>query len=163
MSTGHETAPKEVERKFLVDYIPPNYYTFPHSYIHQGYLAIEASGTEVRLRDKDNVYTQTVKSKGGLEREEFETYLTLEQFEVFWGATEGRRIEKTRFRLPHGLVTVEFDVYHGALLGLHVAEVEFPDKPTADKLILPYWFGREVTEDKRYKNQQLAVHGIPKD
>jgi adenylate cyclase len=42
-----------------------------------------------------------------------------------WRLTVGRRLEKTRYRIPLGRLTIELDVFHGKLRGLIVAEVEF--------------------------------------
>jgi CYTH domain-containing protein len=58
-------------------------------------------------------------------------------------------------------VTIEVDVYSGALEGLVVAEVEFDDPWGAESYVPPYWFGREVTADSAYKNRSLALHGRP--
>ncbi len=60
-----------------------------------------------------------------------------------------------------GAVTIEVDVYSGALEGLVVAEVEFDDPWGAESFIPPYWFGREVTAESAYKNRSLALHGRP--
>ena len=86
----------------------------------------------------------------------------MERFERLWPLTEGRRIEKTRYEIPadDGL-TIELDVYDGALAGLVVAEIEFDSEQAADAFSGPDWLGREVTEDSRYKNQRLACEGAP--
>ena len=57
--------------------------------------------------------------------------------------------------------TIELDVYEGELAGLIVAEVEFDDPWGAESFAAPYWFGREVTDDPGYRNQRLAVRGVP--
>ncbi len=85
-----------------------------------------------------------------------------ERFDRLWPLTERRRIEKTRYDVPgDGGLTIELDVYGGALAGLVVAEVEFASEDDADAFAAPAWFGREVTDDGRYKNQRLARDGVP--
>jgi CYTH domain-containing protein len=42
-----------------------------------------------------------------------------------------------------------------------VAEVEFDGEDAADAFEPPDWFGAEVTDDARYKNQRLACDGAP--
>ena len=80
----------------------------------------------------------------------------------FWPLTEGRRLEKTRHVIPAGAdLTIELDVYSGALTGLLVAEVEFGSEEAAGTFEPPAWFGTEVTDDARFKNQQLASVGAP--
>ena len=78
--------------------------------------------------------------------------------------TAGRRLEKTRYVIPgSGELTIELDVYSGGLSGLIVAEVEFASEDAADAFQPSEWFGSEVTDDGRFKNQQLACHGAPAD
>ena len=85
-----------------------------------------------------------------------------ERFERLWPLTEGRRIEKTRYEIEaDGGLTIELDVYAGALKGLVVAEVEFDSEDAADAFAPPPWLDREVTDDARYKNQRLACEGAP--
>jgi uridine kinase len=155
--------PKEIERKYLVAKLPENLDTYPKKEIVQGYLAIASDGTEVRLRKKGDKYYQTVKIGSGKTRGEFETEITGEQFEKLWQATEGKRIEKIRYEIPQGDNIIELDIYQGDLIGLVSVEVEFKSEFDSEKFSAPEWFGGEVTEDSRYKNKNLALHGIPKE
>jgi CYTH domain-containing protein len=154
-------SPVEVERKWLVQDLP-GVSERQGKEVLQGYLALATDGTEVRLRQTDGKFFQTVKSKGGLVRAEIEVELSKEQFEVLWGATAGRRLEKTRYVKRWAGKTVEIDVYHGSLAGLVVAEVEFTSARASARFTPPPWFGTEVTEDKQYKNVNLALHGRPR-
>jgi adenylate cyclase len=152
----------EIERKFLVPDPPGDLDRHPSTAIEQGYLAIADDGTEVRIRRRDESATLTVKSGGGRSRVEEEIELDAQRFERLWPLTEGRRIEKTRYEIAadDGL-TIELDVYDGDLAGLVVAEIEFASEDAADAFAGPGWLGREVTDDKRYKNQRLACDGVP--
>lgn len=155
--------PKEIERKFLVQSLPENLENFPHDEVVQGYIATAEYGTEVRLRKKGDKYFQTVKSGGGKSRTESEVEITEEQFNALWETTAGKRLEKTRYKIPHEAGLIELDVYRGDLSDLVTAEMEFKSKAESDKFVAPQWLGKEVTEDKRYKNQSLALHGIPSE
>jgi adenylate cyclase len=116
----------------------------------------------VRIRRRDGSATLTVKGGGGRSRIEEELAIDEERFERLWPLTDGRRIEKTRYEIPAGDgLTIELDVYAGALEGLVVAEVEFDSEAQADGFSGPDWLGREVTDDRRYKNQRLACEGLP--
>jgi adenylate cyclase len=152
--------PVEVERKWLVQDLP-DVTGHKAQEVIQGYIALGADGTEVRLRQTDGKLFQTVKSEGGLVRDEIEIELTKDQFEALWGATAGRRLKKTRYTLPWEGKKVEIDVYHDSLAGLIVAEVEFTSASASTQFAPPPWLGAEVTEDKRYKNVNLALHGRP--
>lgn len=150
----------EIERKFLVADDPPGLRSSPSSQLRQGYLAV-GSDAEVRLRDDGHAQTLTVKSGSGLERGEVEVELSAEQFEALWPATVGKRLVKHRFELPAGKWIHQLDVYAGSLEELKVVEVEFPSAADAMDFEPPDWFGREITNDTRYRNASLALHGPP--
>ncbi len=152
----------EIERKFLVREPPPGREQSPSTRIEQGYLAIADDGTEVRVRRRAGATTLTVKGGSGRSRSEEEIAIDAERFARLWPLTEGRRLEKTRHLIPMGAdLTIELDVYSGALTGLMVAEVEFDSEDAADAFEPPEWFGPEVTDDARFKNQKLACDGAP--
>jgi adenylate cyclase len=155
---------REIERKFLVPAPPADLRRWPSTRIEQGYLAVDADGTEVRVRRRDGKATLTVKGGRGRSRVEAEIGIDAERFERLWPLTEGRRLEKTRSVIPAaGDLELEVDVYAGALAGLTVAEVEFAGEEQASAFEPPAWFGREVTDDARFKNQRLARDGVPGD
>lgn len=154
MSEGTET-----ERKFLVDRIPED--LGEGVVIAQGYLHIGREGNEVRLRRKGREHFLTFKSGGDLQRKEREFRIYGGIFSVGWLFTKGRRVEKTRYKISYGSWTVELDVFMGRLSGLMTAEVEFDSIEQSGLFVPPEFFGKEVTRDQRYKNQQLALHGIP--
>jgi adenylate cyclase len=149
----------EVERKFVLSSLPE---LPPGRRIEQGYVALDPAGAEVRVRRKGAAHTLTVKSGAGLVRGEEELALQAEDFARLWPLTEGRRVVKTRHDVDLGDgLKAEVDVYEGALEGLLTAEIEFPDEAAARAFEAPQWLGRDVTGDKRYANQSLAVHGRP--
>jgi CYTH domain-containing protein len=150
---------REIERKFLVPAMPDE--AGDGIPIQQGYLPLAAVESELRVRRKGDATVLTVKRGRGLERFEHEAKIGADAFEALWPLTEDRRIEKTRYEIPHGDATIELDVYAGDLAGLLVAEVELPSREAAARFEPPAWFGEEVTEDGRYGNRSLAEHGRP--
>ncbi|MDQ8203814.1 CYTH domain-containing protein [Pelagicoccus sp. SDUM812003] len=152
-------ANQEIERKFLLDSLPSQLGQAESSQLRQGYLSVEDA--EVRLRQSDDRYTLTCKRGDGLVRDEAEIDVSQSQFETLWPLTSGRRLEKTRYRLPYQGLLIEIDVYHGILKPLRVAEIEFPDRESSDAFIPPDYFAREVTDDSRYKNRSLCQFGVP--
>jgi CYTH domain-containing protein len=156
-----EKEPVEVERKFLVRDIPENLHEYRHEAIKQGYLVIGEDGSEARLRDRDGSFTMTVKSKGDLSRGEWEAPISSEQFAIWWPATNGKRVEKTRYSIPIDDNVIELDIYEGALTGLLTAEIEFGSEAAANSFQAPEWLSVDVTFDKSFKNQQLALRGLP--
>jgi adenylate cyclase len=160
---GLTIASQEIERKWLIQGELPDLREIKGKEVIQGYIAVTSDGTEVRVRQKGDKYFQTIKSDGGLVRGEIEVELSKDQFDTLWQATEGRRLEKTRYELDYHGAKIELDVYKGALLGLVVVEVEFASVRDSETFIRPLWFGKEVTDNKGFKNKNLALHGIPQN
>ena len=148
----------EIERKFLLDHIPELLKRKSKIHVKQGYLSIEKK-REVRMRQMNNHYFQTVKKGAGLHREEYEIRLNRKQFESLWPATEGRRLEKVRSISEWENHTLEIDRFRGELQGLLTAEVEFKSRIDAINFTIPPFFGEEVTYDERYRNQNLSRTG----
>lgn len=153
----------EIERKFILSMAPPSDQMSTGVHIRQGYLA-EEEAVEVRIRITSAGATLTVKAGKGISRTEVDVPISVEDAEQLWPHTAGRRIDKTRHRVPlddrSGLVA-EIDVYAGALDGLIVAEVEFTSPSEAAAFIAPAWFGREVTGEPGWSNASLARNGRP--
>jgi adenylate cyclase len=154
---------EEIERVFKVRQLPKNLEQYPSENIVQGYLAIDVTDSEVRLRKIGDRYFETYKGTGRLQRRELEIELSPDQFNTLWPGTEGRRIEKIRYQTNEGGQKIELNVFRGNLEGLVLAEVEFPSREKSEEFEPPDWFGDEVTEDIRFKNQNLAQKGAPKD
>jgi adenylate cyclase len=148
---------REIERKFLIKWLPDNLKQSRNSVIEQGYLATESAGRQVRLRKTGNAASLTFKVGRGSHREEREIKLSSKQFALLWPGTVGRRLRKVRYEIPWDKVMIEIDVYRGRHAGLVVAEVEFPDTASCRRFKAPWWFGREVTGVKRYSNVRLAL------
>lgn len=152
----------EIERKFIVDKHPP--LDNPIS-ITQAYICIGIE-EEVRIRresDGLNVgYTITCKSGSGVVREEHEIDIDMNSYLKLLKAAKGRFIEKDRYIVPE-CPEYSVDIYKGKLQGLKIAEVEFSDERSATLWQPEEWVGKEVTNDKRFKNSSLAVNGLPED
>ena len=149
----------EVERKFLVPE-PPDLSGTESDEIEQGYLAIGSEG-EVRVRRRGEQLVLTAKRGAGISRDEAEVEIDHQAFERLWPLTEGRRLHKRRYVIPHDELKIEVDVYEGDLEGLVVAEVEFRSEDQARAFEPPDWIGEEVTGDERYLNETLASRGAP--
>ena len=147
---------REIERKYLVRWLPDKIKRSRRYLIAQGYLATEPGGRHVRLRKKGKAASLTFKVGRGAHREEREIKLSPKQFAALWPATTGRRLRKVRYEIPWRNLLIEIDIYRGRRAGLVVAEVEFPDRASCRKFEPPSWFGREVTGEKRYSNVRLA-------
>jgi CYTH domain-containing protein len=167
----HETytqpkQPLEIERKFLVPTLPEDLEKYDNTTIRQGYVAVAEDGAEMRIRAMSAKYTVTVKSQSpgnqtGMSRVEYEMPIPRSLFAKLWEQTEGNKIEKVRFYIPHNEHTIELDIYFGELEGLITAEVEFETEAAANSFVPPSWIGEDITKNKAFKNQNLARFGKP--
>lgn len=150
----------EIERKYLIDRLPFDPETFPKSQIEQAYLC---TSPVIRIRRENDCFYLTYKSKGLLEREEYNLPLTKEAYEHLRGKADGRILTKERYRipLPGTTYTIELDRFFGEYQGLFLAEVEFPSKEEALAFQAPDWFGRDVTFTGEYQNSRLALEPKP--
>lgn len=155
----------ERERRFLVEALPERLDDDDVVELSQGYLATGERGS-MRVRDAGTEgCTFTFKAGRGAERTELEWPITRHEFDAAWPYTDGRRIEKQRYRIPHvsggAAHVIELDVFGGDLEGLVIAEVEFGSSDALAAFEPAEWFGLEVTDDGRYSNASLALHGLP--
>lgn len=146
--------PKEIERKFLVK--PRNWSDLgPGQKIRQGYLCTTPKCT-VRARTYGDRGYLTIKGEtSGISRSEYEYEIPFsDATEILDNLSLHPLIEKTRYKIPYAGHTFEVDVFNGANRGLTVAEVEL--KTPDEKVDLPDWIDREVSDDPRYFNANLA-------
>ena len=152
---------EEIERKFLVNNFPVDLVQHSESQrVNQGYLFHEKHA-ELRVRQKGNRFFLTKKSGSGLVRDEEELEISEEVFNLLWPFTHGKRINKVRYSIDIEGKTVEIDDFSGDLEPLTILEVEFNSEQLAHAYTPPKFVEREITEDSRYKNANLALNGKP--
>jgi len=143
----------EIERKFLLRQLPPLDGSRSRELI-QGYLRTDAEAS-VRVRIAGDRAWLTVKGAArGITRDEFEYPVPVKDAEQMLELTMGHVIRKRRHVLDVAGREWEIDVFTAPNDGLIIAEVELPSEDTA--LELPSWVGREISEDARYLNSNLA-------
>ena len=152
----------EIERKFLVNKIPENLENYEKIEIEQGYLTNKPT---IRIRKANEKYILTIKSKFGVSKSdngsivnnEHELEITAKEYEHLKKKIDGRVLKKTRYIIPldNGL-KVELDIFKERLFGLVFAEVEFQSLEMADNFVKPDWLGRDVSDDKRYRNSSIV-------
>ena len=153
----------EIERKFFIKKLPNNLEKFDKNKIKQGYINYRDNAPEIRLRQKDNRFFQTIKIGDGLKRKEYEIELSEYQFQVLWPLAKNRFLRKTRYKIPYKKRVCEVDIYAGDLKGLITAEIEFETVEQSKRFVFPKWFGIEITGKTAYKNKNLAIKGLPKN
>jgi CYTH domain-containing protein len=164
--------PLEIERKFLLTGVPDGAELeragARASSIEQTYLASGDPDVIERVRRRSDadgtrhVWTEKRFRSAGV-NVEHERDLTATEYAALLERADpsSATVAKTRHVFEHAGRTIELDVFHGALEGLVVCEVEL-DSLDAD-VQLPSWLGpiEDVTEDRRYGNAALARAGAP--
>lgn len=143
----------EIERKFLIDSVPESLEGYTKKKIEQAYLSTEPV---IRVRQMDDKYFLTYKSKGMMARVEEEFPLTREAYEHLKAKADGRVITKNRYCIPYEQWTIELDCFLGELEGMMLAEVEFASVEEAKEFVMPSWFKKDVTFEKEYHNSYLS-------
>ena len=149
----------EIERKYLVKYIPENYdgcyEVFAGYFKNSDGLSIRVVATEDKIKNTKSGRI-TFKSPGTLLRKEYEFRIDYQKaIDMLENLTCGKII-KTRYDYKMSDYILELDQYHGDNDGLVVAEIELSS--IDQKVNLHDCIGEEVTEDQKYYNANLAFH-----
>ena len=146
----------EIERKFLLANDDWRVLVSKSINYRQGYLnSDEYSSVRIRVSDdtaKINIKSATI----GAQRHEYEYDIPAhDAHELLDTLCHKPLVEKIRHLVVIKQHTWEIDEFAGENQGLCVAEIELSQADEAfDK---PDWLGKEVTEDVRYYNNQLAT------
>ena len=147
--------PLEIERKFLV--LDESWRNEADEGIRmrQGYLSRNAKNS-VRVRIEGDKANLNIKSATpACVRREYEYRIPVaEAEEMLAQLCIDEIVEKTRYHVRVGEFVFEIDVFSGANRGLVVAEIELDD--LNQDFPRPAWLGREVSDEIRYYNSQLA-------
>ena len=145
----------EIERKFLLRDNSWKQHAIGVTY-RQGYLNENGLNT-VRVRIAGDRGYLAIKSKNkGISRQEFEYEIPQTDASELLKLAGDSVVEKIRYTITYGGNQWEVDEFLGKNSGLLVAEIELSseDQPF-DR---PLWLGKEVSDDIRYYNANLAKH-----
>ena len=145
---------QEIERKFLVVGETWRGLASGETY-RQGYLC-GAKERTVRVRVAGERAFLTIKGLTvGAARTEYEYEIPVADGQAMLDdLAQKPLIEKIRHKIPYGGLIWEVDEFLGDNAGLIVAEVELSEENQA--FTKPEWIGKEVTDDPRYFNSNLA-------
>ncbi|HEY6984852.1 MAG TPA: CYTH domain-containing protein [Rhodanobacteraceae bacterium] len=150
--------PVEIERKFLVVGDAWRREILRSRRMAQGYLAgPPSSRCSVRVRTAGEEAWLNIKSATtGVERDEYEYAIPLEDAERLLATLAGERVEKIRHEVELDGHLFEIDEFLGENAGLVVAEIELAH--VDETFPHPAWLGHEVSDLARYYNLNLATH-----
>ena len=150
--------PLEVERKFLVTTDGWKSFVTRQIRIRDGLIA-STGGNKARVRIADSNATIALKSRrNGPTRTEFEYAIPYsDAVEMLRTMCDGRVLEKTRHVVLHAGTVWHVDVYEG-INGVVLAEAEL--QHADQKIDLPGWVGKEVTNDPTYRKINMQRQHI---
>jgi len=153
--------PIEIERKFLLRNADWQLDANQGAQYEQGYIAgSELASVRIRTEGEDafiNIKSATL----GVTRQEYEYPVPLDEAqEILSSLCAKPLIKKTRYIVHDHGNEWEVDVFAGENEGLIVAEIELQSEDQSFEL--PSWCGREVSDDPRYYNVNLAKHPYSK-
>ena len=153
---------QEIERRFLVAASGWRIAAEAPRRLAQAYLAITpAAAIRVRIKEETAAWLTIKSSNTGMTRAEFEYPIPVSDAQKLLGLRIGELIEKERFAVLWRGSRWEVDVFGGALAPLMIAEIELTHEQ--ESFDPPDWLGAEITDDGRYANASLAIHGLPSD
>ena len=147
---------KEIERKFLVSFLPGG---MGGTTMRQGYLQPEKErAVRVRTIEKDGskkgiLTIKGIGSESGMSRYEFEIEIPVLDADHLLSLCDKPLIDKTRYKYDYEDLTWEIDEFHGVNDGLVVAEVELESED--QKFEKPDFISEEVTGQVKYYNMML--------
>jgi L,D-transpeptidase YbiS len=146
----------EIERKFLLASDAWRKEVTRTVEMRQGYLTTEGGKASVRVRlEGDEARLNMKAAVVGHTRDEYDYGIPVADARRILETICVGVLEKRRHFVARGPHTFEIDEFDGASAGLVVAEIEL--KAADEVFDRPAWLGREVTDDRRYYNNQLAL------
>ena len=135
----------EIERKFLINELPTDLASYEKIEIEQGYIS-----------NKPTIRIRKANEGGPIVNNEHEFEITREEYNHLKEKLKRDVLKKMRYLIPlEGGLVAELDVFKERFEGLVFAEVEFPSIEASNSFVKPHWLGKDVSDDKRYKNAQI--------
>lgn len=156
--------PTEIERKFIIKYLPKNIkqiLKITQKHIYKDMVCSIRVRRSEDIKTNRKIYTHTIKAKGKNIQKysvtELEKQISEEEFKKVRPFKGSNTIEKYRCIIPieNGL-KAEVDIFTQKLRGLIIVEVEFKNLEQAKNFQMPEWFLKEVPH-KDFSNRKLST------
>ena len=158
-----EESGQEIERVWVIDKLP-DLSKFNVEHIHKlehNYVLIDEPGelrcSKIQIKGFGTIYKMAIKSGNGMVRTEIEKKLSSKEYNALKKVSKAS-VQKTVIDIGFAGISI----YEGKNKGLITVEVEFDTINDAKQFIPPKWFGREVTNNVRYRAKSLAFNPINK-
>ena len=144
----------EIERKFLIKELPLVFEETIH--IKQYYLSNNKNMVQrLRIFNKENAIMSFKEKTSKISKYEFEYNIPLEDANKMISIADAPFIDKKRHIIHIDSLKWEIDEFLDKNKGLIIAEVEL--RTEYQSINIPNWIDKEVTNDKKYYNYNLAL------
>ena len=154
---------KELERRFLINAVPEEVRQIVPTVVADCYWPVESGHCQLRMRRVGNRFEMTKKlpvSCNDLSIMEEHTIPLSEAEYSALKAAPAKWLVKDRYVMDTVSARVELGVFREKLEGLAIADVEF-DTEAKMRMFSPlWWFGKEVTNEKRLAGGELCGSSI---
>jgi CYTH domain-containing protein len=158
----NKTAQTELHRSFLIEGLPePLTAASSHVQIFDNYII----NTRLRLRKirdpHSKAWTRILQQRFPVVDGEYgnsklaEIYLNDGEYSLF-EHLEGREVRKNRYFHEYDNVSVAFDIYLGAMVGLTTARIDFEDHAGLEEFVPPPFAIIEITDDVFFAGENLV-------
>ena len=144
----------EIERKFLIKELPSDFEETIH--IKQYYLSNNKNMVQrLRIFNKESAIVSFKEKTSKISKYEFEYNIPLEDANKMISIADAPFIDKKRHIIHIDSLKWEIDEFLDKNKGLIIAEVEL--RTEYQSINIPNWIDKEVTNDKKYYNYNLAL------
>ena len=144
----------EIERKFLIEELPLNFEETIH--IRQYYLSNSQNMVQrLRIFNQEKAIMSFKEKTSKISKYEFEYTIPLKDANKMISIADVPFIDKKRHIIHIDSIKWEIDEFLDKNKGLIIAEVELETE--AQSIKIPNWIDKEVTNDKKYYNYNLAL------
>lgn len=141
----------EIERTFLVKYLPENLKNYKNYEIFDIYIPNSTSYPKLRIRKEGDNYEITKKhAKNDNDYSELieETIkIDYDEFEILKKLEGVKKIRKIRYKYPYENLIAEIDIFLDELLGLVTVDFEFNSKIEKDNFKIPDFCLCDITQE----------------
>ena len=144
----------EIERKFLIEELPLKFEETIH--IRQYYLSNSQNLVQrLRIFNQEKAIMSFKEKTSKISKYEFEYAIPLKDANKMISIADVPFIDKKRHIIHIDSLKWEIDEFLDKNKGLIIAEVEL--KTENQSISIPNWVGKEVTDDRKYYNYNLAL------
>ena len=149
----------ELEKTYLIKYLPEGFEGLPFVEIKDIYIPKETEHPTLRIRKNGDKYEITKKqpTQGLDSSEQYENTVPLAKEEYLaLENIQGKQSRKFRYYYEYQGLKAEIDVFQDDLIGLITVDFEFKEKKEKDNFAMPEFCLTDITQDKCFAGGMIC-------